>query len=55
MEECKHEKVYANFTYASNPPITPWICKKCGQKGMETSAYISYEETYEQIARKFQK
>ena len=32
---CKHEKVYANYILTSNPPQSPWICKKCGAEGVD--------------------
>lgn len=35
QDNCKHEKVYANYILPSYPVQYPWICRKCGFKGMD--------------------
>lgn len=32
---CEHEKVYASYILASNPPLFPWICRKCLMEGTD--------------------
>ena len=50
---CEHQnKVYSNFTYASNPPQTPWICMDCGFKGVNRGKQES--DNYEFFIRKFE-
>lgn len=51
---CKHDKVYAQFVLASNPPKSPWVCRKCGEQGHDTQGYTPMGE-YEEILRKFSK
>jgi hypothetical protein len=41
MENCEHEKVYADYALYSNPPQVPWTCIKCGEKGKDV--YNAYE------------
>jgi hypothetical protein len=56
MTECKHDRVYANYSLASNPPKTPWICKLCGEKGMHVPiTNLSKQDTYESLLIKFNK
>jgi hypothetical protein len=50
--KCKHNKVYANYILTSNPPQSPWICSKCGFKGVDRGQFPT-EETYEDIDRRF--
>lgn len=49
--KCNHEKVFASFSYMSNPPKTPWICKKCGMKGVDNRRYTNQEE-YDYLVKK---
>lgn len=44
--ECEHEKVYAAYVLASNPPQTPWICKKCNKQGRDVLGPISSGTEY---------
>lgn len=41
---CLHEKVYANHILATNPPRRPWVCKKCGERGMDVVGNIDMNE-----------
>ena len=52
-KECKHVKVYADFTYTTSPPITPWICAVCGFKGEERSSSGRIGPSYQEIVEKF--
>ena len=52
---CVHEKVYADFCYPTNPPQYPWICKKCGEKGIEREQRGIMFNEYDQIKKKFSK
>lgn len=55
MKECEHKnKVFANFSYATDPPKTPWICSDCGDEGIHVTAQYKINETYESIKRKFE-
>lgn len=55
-DECNrnHVKVYANYTFTTDPPISPWICAKCGYKGQDR-AVLDQGPTYDEIVRKFEK
>jgi hypothetical protein len=44
--ECEHEKVYAAYVLASNPPQTPWICKKCSKQGRDVLGPINSGTEY---------
>ena len=54
IEKCEHDKVYAQFVLASNPPKSPWVCRKCGEQGYDTQGYTPMSE-YEYILKKFKK
>lgn len=49
---CAHEKVYADFIYATYPPIRPWICAVCGLKGEERASFPP-GPSYQEIVEKF--
>jgi hypothetical protein len=49
---CRHRKVYANHTLASNPPQRPWICEKCGAEGREYGRPIRADRYSEMRRRK---
>lgn len=49
MSECKHEKVFANFILTSNPPQYPWVCKLCGETGVDQGLFQKNE--YEEIMK----
>lgn len=48
--ECNHDKVYAGYILTTDPYQRPWICKKCGIRGLEVECK---EKTYEDISKKF--
>ena len=52
MEEHIHEKVYSNIVLTTYPCQRPWICKICGQEGIDVN---SIPESYESIREKFDK
>ena len=52
MKECIHDKVYANCVLTSNPPQYPWICKKCGEKGIDHG--MDWTTEYEDLVKKFE-
>jgi hypothetical protein len=51
---CNHDKVYANYALTSNPPQYPWVCRKCGAKGIDQGQYYNYGE-YDRIVKEFEK
>jgi hypothetical protein len=53
MKKCKHKKVYATFVYTVSPPIHPWICEKCGERGQD-QYFITQSPTYDEIAKRFE-
>ena len=53
METCQHNKVYADYILTSNPPKIPWICSKCGEKGIEEYVAIEKKLDYEELIQKF--
>jgi hypothetical protein len=50
--DCRHVKVYADFTYTTNPPVSPWICSKCGLKG-EDRGLVFPKSSYQELVEKF--
>jgi hypothetical protein len=32
---CDHERIYENAIALEFPPMHRWICRKCGQEGVE--------------------
>lgn len=54
MTECIHIKVYANYILTSYPPVSPWICAKCGHKGQDRGSF-SRGPSYDDLVRKFEK
>ena len=52
-KQCKHEKVYSNEILCSMPAQYPWICKKCGFKGIDKDEFIDNHE-YKQLKKKFE-
>lgn len=53
MSECNHQKVYADYILASNPPQTPWICSICGEKGLDRGLLTPPKATYAEIVELF--
>lgn len=49
MAECQHEKVYANVHLTSNPPLKPWICRKCGAEGTDRGQFVEYPSEYDRL------
>lgn len=56
MNECKHNKVYANVAYTSFPPQKMWICRKCGAEGIDSefSPPSTFANEYDALKKKFQ-
>lgn len=52
-DECKHEKVYADYILTSNPPQYPWICRLCGETGTDHEVFSKND--YEEIKKIFNK
>ncbi|MDD3141287.1 MAG: hypothetical protein PHX08_20280 [Lachnospiraceae bacterium] len=55
MSNCEHDKVYDNqHLLPSFPPQVRWICRKCGQEGVEVvGPPASFANEYEAIWNKF--
>jgi len=55
MDKCKHEKVYAN--YFLTPTGIQWICRFCGEEGVDENPFfpITFANEYDAIKRKFEK
>jgi len=51
---CIHDKSYSPTQLLSNPPKIPWICRRCGERGVDTKPYIhnDYYETIEKFKEK---
>ncbi len=49
---CNHVKVHADFVYATNPPISPWICAVCEIKG-EDGGSLPAGPSYQELVEKF--
>ena len=52
-EECFHHKVYASYVLITLPPQYPWICSKCGEKGVDIPAINIDGHSYDEIERSF--
>lgn len=52
-EPCLHEKVYSNRILASMPPQTPWICRLCGETGIDQEKLAMPKESYDDLMVKF--
>jgi hypothetical protein len=50
---CEHEKVYSSFVLASMPPKTPWICRLCGETGIDQEKLAMPKESYDDLLIKF--
>ncbi len=54
MSDCKCKdgptKVYADHILTSDPPQFPWICKECGEKGIDRGKVVPYD-CYKNIDR----
>jgi hypothetical protein len=35
MSKCEHDKVYGHEVYTTSPPLQPWICQTCGERGKD--------------------
>lgn len=35
MYKCNHEKIYEKTILLSDPPLHPWTCMLCGEKGRD--------------------
>jgi hypothetical protein len=47
---CNHEKVYAPFVYTTYPAQHPWICRLCGEQGVDADeVYNDPKEYYKLI------
>jgi hypothetical protein len=52
-QPCQHEKVYADHVLASYPPQMPWICKLCGERGLDKEELPNRGDTYDDLMVKF--
>ncbi len=50
---CQHEKVYSSSVLASLPPQTPWICRLCGETGIDREKLAMPKESYDSLMVKF--
>lgn len=55
MSNCEHDKVYdKQHVLMTLPPQVKWICRKCGQEGIEVlGPPTSFANEYESIWHKF--
>lgn len=51
---CFHQKVYDNKQLMSNPPQQRWICKSCGEEGVDVVGKIEWNQ-YDELRKKFGK
>jgi len=54
IKECNHDKVYQHVMVLSNPPMQRWICRKCGEEGIDTIGTAGTME-YLELKEKFSK
>lgn len=50
-ESCDHDKLYAPYVMASNPPQFPWVCRKYRERGVDRGAYRDAGAEYERLIR----
>ena len=50
---CNHEKVYSPYVHASFPAQHPWICRVCGEKGVDTDTYYNDPKEYFELDNKY--
>jgi len=48
---CDHDKVYASYMLTSDPPLYPWICRKCGAEGTDRGQ--PHKDEYAELKRNF--
>ncbi len=51
---CFHHKVYENVVLACDPPKQRWICKSCGEEGIDVVGNIEWNQ-YDELRKKFGK
>jgi hypothetical protein len=44
LRACEHEKVYSDRILTSDPPQHPWICRKCGGRGVRMGRSVDRGE-----------
>ena len=50
--KCKHtDKSFSPNVLMSNPPQYPWICRKCGEEGVDRELVL--DNDFEEIKKKF--
>jgi hypothetical protein len=51
QKKCQHDKSYAPYILVSDPPQYPWICRKCGLRGIDYGevCFNDYHETLEKF------
>ena len=52
-EQCAHEKVYASYILTSHPPQQPWVCRLCGEEGIDRLGGKLKTDEYEKTKRHF--
>lgn len=50
---CIHKWVSADYLLMSNPPQRPYVCKNCGEKGIEVIDISNTRTAYKDILKKF--
>ena len=53
--ECTHDKAYDHNVLLSDPPKRRWICRKCGEHGVERMGPLYLKETYDDAVKRFEK
>jgi len=51
---CENNKVYASYTFTSDPPQNPWVCVICGNKGTDTIRWANRPPSYDDVCKKFE-
>lgn len=51
-KECEHDKSFAPYMLASNPPRIPWICRECGEQGSDQVGVYEDKDEYDKLVRK---
>ncbi len=55
MSNCEHDKVYEPLMLLSIPPKQRWICRKCGEEGIDTAGVpTTFADEYTYIKKKFE-
>lgn len=48
----EHNKSFAPYMLASNPPRIPWICRECGEQGSDQVGVYEDIDEYDKLVHK---